>query len=310
MKNWISNYLKPKIKSLFKKRSSESNENLWTTCECKNLILKEDLMKNLNVCPKCNAHHKLTCPERFKIFFDNGEYELLDYPVPYPDPLKFFDKKKYSDRIKEARKLTGQNDAVAIATGKLDGMDVTVGAQDFRFNGGSFSMASAEAFLYATKHAIEKKQPFIFFSCTGGIAVQQNLFSLNGMIRSTIAVRDLRKNKIPFVSVLTNPTSGGAFASYASLGDFLIGEEDSIICFAGLRVIQAQIKESLPEDFQKASWVEAHGQIDLVVKRKYMRSTISTLLNVLLKTAETKANTDSTNVVSIDQSLQKSYKTV
>ena len=155
--NWISKFLKPKLKSLFKKKSSLSNETLWTTCECKNLIYKEDLHKNLNCCPKCGSHHKLTSQERFQIFFDNKEFEILQTPIPKEDPLKFFDNKSYKDRLRDAKKKTRQDDAVLIATGKVQNTDVTVGAQDFRFIGGSFGAASGEAFIHGAQHAITNR---------------------------------------------------------------------------------------------------------------------------------------------------------
>ena len=165
--NWITKFIKPKIKSLFEKKSSKTDENLWTTCGCKNLIYKEDLQSNLKCCPKCGAHHKLTCKERFDIFFDNKNYEIIRTPLPKDDPLKFVDKKKYSDRLKTARKLTKQDDAIALALGTVNGLDVVVGAQDFRFIGGSFGAASGEAFIAGVQCAIEKS-PFYFFSCSGG----------------------------------------------------------------------------------------------------------------------------------------------
>ena len=161
--NWITKFIKPKIASLFKKRTSKTEQVLWTTCECKNLIYKEDLQKNLNCCPKCGAHHKLTCTERFKTFFDNEEFSLISTPVPKDDPINFVDKKKYTDRLKLAREITKQDDAVAISTGKVNNIDVTVGAQDFRFIGGSFGAASGEAFIHGIQHAIDNKNPFIFF---------------------------------------------------------------------------------------------------------------------------------------------------
>ena len=155
-----------KIKSLFKKRSSETKENLWTACECKNLIYKEDLESNFKCCPKCGAHHKLSCKERFQTLFDNKEYEIIKTPLPMDDPLNFVDNKKYTDRLKSARKITNQNDAVAIAVGKIKDINVVVGAQDFRFIGGSFGAASGEAFIAGVQHSIDKNIPFIFFSCS------------------------------------------------------------------------------------------------------------------------------------------------
>ena len=158
--NWITKFIKPKIKSLFEKKSSKIEENLWTTCGCKNLIYKEDLESNQKVCPKCGAHHKLTCRERFETFFDNKEFELIETPLPKDDPLNFQDKKKYSDRLKAARKLTGQDDAVLIAKGKVQNINIVAGSQDFRFIGGSFGAASGEAFIAGAQHAIENNIPY------------------------------------------------------------------------------------------------------------------------------------------------------
>ena len=306
--NWITKFLKPKIKSLFQKRSSENKENLWTTCECKNLIYKEDLQSNLNCCPKCGAHHKLTCKERFEVFFDDKEFEIIETPLPKDDPLNFVDSKKYTDRLKAARKKTNQDDAVSMATGKLQDIQVTVGAQDFRFIGGSFGAASGEAFIHGVQHAIENKTPFIFFSCSGGQRMMESSIALMQMTRTVLAVNELKKHNLPYIVVLTNPTTGGVTASWAMLGDILIGEPRAVIAFAGRRVIQDTVRETLPEEFQKSEYVRDHGGIDLVIERKYLRSSIGTLLSVLLKKAETQANTDAANVVTLDESLQRSSK--
>ena len=301
--NWITKFIKPKIKSLFAKRSSKSKENLWTTCGCKNLIYKEDLQSNLKCCPKCGAHHKLSCKERFETFFDNKEYELIETPLPKDDPLKFQDNKKYTDRLKSARKITKQDDAVSIAKGKIKDIDVVVGAQDFRFIGGSFGAASGEAFIAGVQHSIENNMPFIFFSCSGGQRMMESSIALMQMSRTALAVNELKKKNIPYVVVLTNPTTGGVTASWAMLGDILIAEPKATIGFAGRRVIQDTVRETLPEEFQTAEYVKDHGGIDLVVERKYLNSTIGTLLNVLLKKAEAQAKNESSNVT-IDQSLQ------
>jgi len=308
--NWITKFLKPKIASLFKKKSAESDQVLWTTCECKNLIYKEDLEKNYNCCPKCGSHHKLSCKERFEIFFDKKEYEIIETPLPKDDPLNFVDNKKYTDRLKTARKITKQDDAVAIATGRVENIQVTVGAQDFRFIGGSFGAASGEAFIHGVQHAIENKNPFIFYSCSGGQRLMESGIALLQMSRTVLAVNELKKNNIPFIVVMTNPTTGGVTASWASLGDILIAEPKATIGFAGKRVIQDTVRESLPEEFQTAEYLREHGQIDLVIDRKNLRSTISTLLTVLLKKTETQANTDASNVVTLDSSLQKSTKAI
>ena len=301
--NWITKFIKPKIKSLFEKRSSKSEENLWTTCGCKNLIYKEDLQSNLKCCPKCGVHHKLSCKERFETFFDNKEYEVIETPLPKDDPLKFQDNKKYSDRLKTARKITKQDDAVSIAKGKVKNIDVIVGAQDFRFIGGSFGAASGEAFIAGVQHSIENNIPFIFFSCSGGQRMMESSIALMQMSRTVLAVNELKKNNIPYIVVLADPTTGGVTASWAMLGDILIAEPKATIGFAGRRVIQDTVRETLPEEFQTAEYVKDHGGIDLVVERKYLNPTIGTLLNVLLKKAEAQAKNESSND-SIDQSIQ------
>ena len=301
--NWITKFIKPKIKSLFRKKSSKIDENLWTTCGCKNLIYKEDLQSNLKCCPKCGAHHKLSCKERFDIFFDNKEYELIESPLPMDDPLKFEDNKKYIDRLKSARKITQQNDAVLIAKGKVKDINVVVGAQDFRFIGGSFGAASGEAFIAGVQHSIENNMPFIFFSCSGGQRMMESSIALMQMSRTALAVSELKKKNIPYVVVLTNPTTGGVTASWAMLGDILIAEPKATIGFAGRRVIQDTVRETLPEEFQTAEYVKDHGGIDLVVERKYLNSTIGTFLSVLLKKAESQVKNDSSNVT-VDQPLQ------
>ena len=301
--NWITKFIKPKIKSLFEKKSSTTQENLWTTCGCKNLIYKEDLQSNLKCCPKCGSHHKLSCTERFETFFDNKEYEILETPLPLDDPLKFEDNKKYSDRLKSARKITKQNDAVLIAKGKVNNIDVIVGAQDFRFIGGSFGAASGEAFIAGVQSSIENNLPFIFFSCSGGQRMMESSIALMQMSRTALAVNELKKKNIPYIVVLTNPTTGGVTASWAMLGDILIAEPKATIGFAGRRVIQDTVRETLPEEFQTAEYVKDHGGIDLVVERKFLSSTVGTILNVLLKKSEAKAKNESSNV-KIDRSIQ------
>ncbi|MBA1337938.1 MAG: acetyl-CoA carboxylase carboxyl transferase subunit beta [Pelagibacterales bacterium] len=306
--NWITKLIKPAIKSLFKKKSSTSDDTLWTTCGCKNLIYKEDLQANFNCCPKCGTHHKLSCAERFRLFFDNKEFELIETPLPNDDPLNFVDKKKYSDRLRAARKNTGQDDAVAIAKGKVNNIDVTVGAQDFRFIGGSFGAASGEAFISGVQNAIDNKTPFIFFSCSGGQRMMESSIALMQMSRTTLAINELKKKNLPYIVILTDPTTGGVTASWAMLGDILIAEPRATIGFAGRRVIQDTVRETLPDEFQTAEYVQEHGGLDLVVERKYLSSTIGILLSVLLKRNETQAKRNTSNADTINQSLQRTSK--
>ena len=302
--NWITKFIKPKIKSLFKKKTSSSEETLWISCECKNLIYKDDFKSNFYCCTKCGAHHKLSCKDRFKLFFDNGDFEIIDTPLPVDDPLQFVDNKKYKDRLRDARKKTGQNDAILIAKGKIKTIDVTVGAQDFRFIGGSFGAASGEAFITGVQHAINNKTPLVFFSCSGGQRMMESSIALMQMTRTTLAINELKKNNLPYIVVLTDPTTGGVTASWGMLGDILIAEPKATIGFAGRRVIQDTVRETLPEEFQTAEYVKDHGGIDLVVERKYLNSTIGTLLSVMLKKSETQAKKETTNVITIDKSLQ------
>ena len=253
--------------------------------------------------PKCGAHHKLSCKERFQLFFDKGEYQVLKTPLPKDDPLNFVDSKKYTDRLKEARSKTKQDDAILISKGKVNQIDVIVGAQDFRFMGGSFGAASGEAFIAGAQHAIESKAPFIFFSCSGGQKMQESCIALAQMTRTTLAVNELKRKNIPFIVVLTNPTTGGVTASWAMLGDVIISEPSAMVAFAGARVIKDTVRENLPENFQTAEFTKDHGFIDLIVERRHLNSSIGKLLNVLLKKQETQVKNNPTNV-SVKRNLQ------
>ena len=300
--NWISKFIKPKLKGLFKKKSSEDKDTLWTNCSCNNLILKEDLFKNYHCCPKCGIHHKISCEERFKLTFDNGHYELIDFPEPIDDPLNFSDSKPYKDRIALARKKTGQRDAMMIAKGKIQNIDVTVGAQNFSFIGGAVGIASGEIFIRAVDHAIQNKTPLVFFSSSGGQKLQESGLALAMMAKTTLGVNELKKNNLPFIICMTNPTAGGVTASWASLGDVIMAEPGCTISFAGARVIKDTVREELPTGFQTAEYLLDHGQVDAVIERKYLNSAIGSLLNVLLKKAEAQAKQDSN--VTVDKSLQ------
>ena len=308
--NWITKFIKPRIKSLFKKKSSESEESLWDTCECKNLVYKDDLLKNLSVCPNCGFHHKLNSEERFKVFFYDNQYEIIKTPIPKDDPLKFVDTKKYTDRLKAARKKTNQSDAVLIAEGLMNNIRVTAGSQNFNFIGGSVGAASGEAFIHGVQNAIDKKTPFIFFSCSGGQRLMESAVALAQMSRTVLAVNELKKNNLPYVVVMTNPTAGGVTGSFASLGDILIAEPKATVAFAGRRVIENTVKEQLPEDFQMSEFVKEHGGLDMDIERKYLRSTISTLLIILLKKKEVKPISQTDNVTNIQEALPKTSKAV
>ena len=298
--NWIKNFLKPKIKSLFKKKSSELEESLWITCvDCKALIMKDEFKNNLFVCPKCNSHRAKVEPrDRFSMFFDNNYFETLDQPIALnDDPLNFKAKKNYKDQLKEARGKTNQSDSILVAHGKLDGMKVTCAAMSFSFIGGSLSQNSGESFVNGAAYAIENKTPFIVYTASGGARMQESLIALSQMTRTTLAVSELKRNNIPYIVVLTHPTSGGVTASFASLGDISIGEPGATVGFAGARVIKDTVRETLPKSFQETEWhLEHSGMIDMVVERKYLRSTIIKLLQILLKKKETQAISDSGDV--------------
>ena len=284
--NWLTKAIQfgEKIKKVFKKRPTKQDiENSdWTSC-CKGPILKKDLEENLWVCNSCGKHHRISCRQRFDIFFGKNSYEIIDTPLPAEDPLNWVDTKSYKERLKEARKKTNQNCAVMIAKGKINGIEVTVGAINFDFIGGSVGQAEGEAVLYGAQHAIDNKTPYIFFPCGGGQRMFESPIALANMTRTTLAINELKKNKLPYIVCFVDPCAGGITASFAMLGDIHFAEPGCLIAFAGKRVIQATVKEELSPDFQTAEFVEKHGFIDKVVHRKDLKDRIGTLLSILLK---------------------------
>jgi acetyl-CoA carboxylase carboxyl transferase subunit beta len=279
--NWIANVVPPKVRSLLRR---ESPENLWIKCpESGELVFHKDLEANLFVVPGSGYHMRLSPKIRLDNFFDHATWEEIATPeVPF-DPLKFRDVKRYTDRIKEYRLKTGNTDAVKLGYGKLEGLSVTAAVQDFDFLGGSLGMAAGEAIITGMTTAIERNTPFIIFTASGGARMQEGIFSLMQMPRTTIAVRRLREARLPYIVVLTNPTTGGVTASYAMLGDVHIAEPGAVIGFAGARVIEQTIRERLPEGFQRAEYLEAHGMIDMVVRRQDMRPTLARLCGLLMQ---------------------------
>ena len=284
--NWLTKAIKfsEKIKKVFKKRpTKEEIENSdWTSC-CKGPILKKDLEENLWVCNLCGKHHRIGCRQRFDIFFGKNNYEILETPIPTEDPLNWKDTKSYKDRLKEARLKTNQKCAVMIAKGKINGIDITTGAINFDFIGGSIGGAEGEAIIYGIQHAIDNKNPFVFFPCGGGQRMHESPIALAQMTRTTLAVNELKKNKLPYLVCFTDPTAGGITASFAMLGDISIAEPNSLIAFAGRRVIQATVKEDLPENFQRSEYVQECGFVDIIIQRKDLQKKISSLLSILLK---------------------------
>ena len=284
--NWIKKVLHigEKIKRVIKKRATKEEiaSSDWTSC-CKGPILKKDLEDNLWVCDSCGKHHRISCRQRFDIFFGKDNYEVLKTPIPQDDPLNWKDSKKYIDRLKDARKKTNQDCAVMIARGEINEINVTAGAINFDFIGGSIGSAEGEAIIYGVQHAMDNNNPFIFFPCGGGQRMHESPIALAQMTRTTLAVNELKKNNLPYLICFTDPTAGGITASFAMLGDIALAEPNSLIAFAGRRVIQATVKEDLPENFQRSEYVQECGFIDLIVQRKDLKEKIGSLLSILLK---------------------------
>jgi acetyl-CoA carboxylase carboxyl transferase subunit beta len=277
--NWIANVVPPKIRSMLRR---ETPENLWVKCpETGQLVFHKDLEANLFVVPGSGYHMRIPAKARLESLFDEGRYETIATPEVPLDPLKFRDVKRYTDRLKDYRTKTGAQDAVRLARGKLEGMDLTVAVQDFDFLGGSLGMAAGEAIVTGMLAAVERRTPFIIFTASGGARMQEGMFSLMQMPRTTVAVQRLRAAKLPYIVVLTNPTTGGVTASYAMLGDIQIAEPGAVIGFAGARVIEQTIRERLPDGFQRAEYLKAHGMVDMVVSRLEMRATLARLCSLL-----------------------------
>ena len=284
--NWITKIIKAseKIKTAFHERASKEDiaKSDWTSC-CRGPILKKDLEQNLWVCPDCNKHHRIKPSQRFDILFGKNNYEVFKTPIPKDDPLNWTDSKPYKERLKAARKKTGLECSMVVAEGSINQIKITAIASDFDFMGASIGAAEGEAFLFAAQHAIENKQPLLMVSSGGGMKMQESLISLSQMTRTTLAINEVKAEGLPYIVVLTDPTAGGITASYAMLGDIHIAEPDALVAFAGARVIQGTVKEELPEGFQKSSYVQKTGFIDLIVERKDLASKIETLLSILLK---------------------------
>ena len=280
--NWISNYVRPKINSLFSRR--EVPENLWTKCsECGTMLFHRELADNLNVCTNCNHHMAITPRARFSALFDGGIFTEVKVPEPLADPLQFRDQKKYPDRMKAAQKSTGERDAMLVAEGEINRTPVVATAQDFSFMGGSMGMYVGNAIVAAAERAVKLKRPLILFSAAGGARMQEGILSLMQMPRSTVAVQMLKEAGLPYIVVLTHPTTGGVTASYAMLGDVQIAEPNALICFAGPRVIEQTIRETLPEGFQRAEYLLDHGMLDRVTHRKNMRDELTTIIRMLMR---------------------------
>ena len=279
--NWLTNFVRPKIQSIIGQKS-ETPDNLWHKCKgCGQLLYVSDVEKNLNICPSCDHHERIGPTERFKNLFNNGEYKLVKLPVPTDDPLKFKDQKKYKDRYSEAQKSTKEKDALVVKKGLLKGIPIIAAAFDFSFMGGSMGSVVGEKFVRAADASIENKHPLVCFSSSGGARMQEGLFSLMQMSKTSLAVKLLSDKKIPFISVLTDPTMGGVSASLAMLGDVQIAEPNARIGFAGARVVEQTVREELPEGFQRSEFLLEKGAIDMIVHRSELRKKIYQILFAL-----------------------------
>lgn len=280
--NWISNYVRPKINSIFSRR--ETPDNLWSKCEeCGTMLFHRELAEALNVCPSCDHHMHLTPRDRLESLFDAGVYGEIEVPKPVADPLHFRDQKKYPDRMKAAQKATGEDEAMLVAEGEIGRTKAVVAVQNFKFMGGSMGMHVGNSIIAGVERAIALKCPFIIFTAAGGARMQEGILSLMQMPRTTVAVEMLREAGLPYIVVLTHPTTGGVTASYAMLGDIHIAEPNALIGFAGARVIEQTIREKLPEGFQRAEYLLDHGMIDRVTHRKNMREDLMTICRMLMR---------------------------
>ncbi len=279
--NWITNYVRPKINSIFSRR--ETPENLWHKCEsCGTMLFHREFKDNLNVCTSCGHHMAISPRARFRALFDGGVFTEVDVPEPVADPLQFRDQKKYPDRMKAAQKATGEKEAMLVAAGEIGRTPIIAAAQDFAFMGGSMGMYVGNAIIAAAEEAVRLKRPLILFSAAGGARMQEGILSLMQMPRTTVAVQMLKEAGLPYIVVLTHPTTGGVTASYAMLGDVHIAEPNALICFAGPRVIEQTIRETLPEGFQRAEYLLDHGMIDRVTPRGQLRDELIRITRLLL----------------------------
>ena len=282
--NWLTNYVLPKIRVF---RRKEVPDNLWHKCpSCEQMLFHRELAENLHVCRGCGHHFRIGSQARFKILFDGGEFAAVETPKVAPDPLRFRDRKRYTDRLRENQAALGTgpgtaNDALAVAEGRIGGVAAVVAAFDFAFMGGSMGVAVGEAFVAAAKHAVEHEAALIVVPASGGARMQEGILSLLQMPRTILAADMVKEAGLPYIVVLTDPTTGGVSASFAMLGDIILAEPGAIIGFAGARVIQETIRETLPERFQRAEYLLEHGMVDQVVPRGELHATLARILSLL-----------------------------
>lgn len=278
--NWLTDIVRPKIK---KTTPKEISDDLWVKCpECGQMLFSKELKQSLYVCTKCGYHLRLYIDKRLKMLFDDGYYSVMILPNVKEDPLKFKDTQRYVDRLKVYRKKTGNHDAVKVGIGKVAGIETVVAAMDFSFMGGSMGTAVGEAIVTAAEYAYDNNCPLIIVSASGGARMQEGMLSLMQMARTTAAVNRLKEKGLPYISIFTDPTTGGVSASFAMIGDVHIAERGALIGFAGKRVIEQTIREKLPEGFQTAEYLKEHGMIDIVVERKDLKATVDKVLSMLM----------------------------
>jgi len=282
--NWLTRLIPSIGKSSSKSKKSKIPDGVWTSCpSCESALYKPELLKTLYVCPKCDHHLRIGARTRFNIFFDNGNFTEIASNIETNDPLNFKDIKAYSSRIKEAKKNTGESEALLVGFGKLDGRLITAAAFEFKFMGGSMGSVVGEKFVQGIQQAIETNTPFICFSTSGGARMQESMVSLMQMAKTSAAIQKLKSNKLPYISVMVDPIFGGVSASLAMLGDINIAEPKAFVGFAGRRVIEQTVRVELPEDFQKSEFLLEHGAIDMVVHRSEIRSKIIGILDKISK---------------------------
>lgn len=279
--NWLTNYIKPKLQSLVKKR--DIPKNLWFKCQCGTMIYHKDYEKSLGVCDQCGTHIRLSSNMRLQFLCDEGKYEKIKISNNNFDPLSFKDKKKYKDRLKEAKKKTKEDDAVIVVEGKIENISIIAIAFDFNFMGGSMGVSVGDSIVKGSEISLKKNLPLVMIPSSGGARMQEGILSLMQMPRTVAAIKKVKDNKIPYIVVLTDPTTGGVCASFAMLGDVLIAEKDATIGFAGRRVIEQTIKETIPENFQTSEYLLEHGMVDMVVHRKDLKKKLAKILRFLLK---------------------------
>lgn len=287
--NWLDNFVRPKIRALVG-RQKEIPDNLWEKCPgCSAMLFKRELEEQMSVCRHCGQHLKLGAVKRLEMLFDDGVYTAIDVPKAAVDPLRFRDQKKYADRLRDAASKSGHDDAIRVAEGEMGGVHTVVAVFDFGFMGGSMGMAVGEGLVTASRRAVERKAPLIVIPASGGARMQEGMLSLMQMPRSIIAAKDVKAAGLPYIVVFTDPTTGGVTASFAMVGDIHIAEKGAMIGFAGARVIESTIRETLPAGFQRSEYLLDHGMVDIVVTRKELRDTLIRVVGVLMKKPDKKA---------------------